>query len=113
MSKLRILAGSIAIASLAACQRQQPAADEHMAHMSPGDVALPAVAASNQQGDLSLPPSARTAAARLAGPDHAVPGLPVHYALAPPLGPPGGPEGAGAHRPARAARGRQPVVPAP
>jgi carboxymethylenebutenolidase len=66
MSKLRILAGSIAIASLAACQRQQPAADEHMAHMSPGDVALPAVAASNQQGDLSLPPSARTVAARLA-----------------------------------------------
>src|SRR5689334_3399468 len=66
MSMLRILAGSIVIASLAACQRQQPAGDEHMAHMSPGDVALPAVASSNQQGDLSLPPSARTVAARLA-----------------------------------------------
>jgi carboxymethylenebutenolidase len=71
MSALRILAGSIAIASLAACQRQK-VADEHMAHMSPGDVALPAVAPSNQQGDLSLPPSARTAAARLAAtPRHA------------------------------------------
>src|SRR5678815_91926 len=47
-------------------------ADEHMAHMSPGDVALPAVSPSNQQGDLSLPPSARTAAARLAAtPRHA------------------------------------------
>jgi len=65
MSKLRILAGSIAIASLAACQRQKPV-DEHMAHMSPGDVALPAVSPSNQQGDLSLPASARTVAARLA-----------------------------------------------
>jgi carboxymethylenebutenolidase len=71
MSRLRILAGSIAVASLAACQRQKPA-DEHMDHMSPGDVALPAVAASNQQGDLSLPPSAKTAAARLAAtPRHA------------------------------------------
>ena len=71
MSTLRILAGSIVIASLAACQRQK-AADEHMDHMSPGDVALPAVAPSNQQGDLSLPPSARTAAARLAAtPRHA------------------------------------------
>jgi carboxymethylenebutenolidase len=65
MSKLRILAGSIAIASLAACQRQQPV-DEHMAHMSPGDVALPTASPSNQQGDLSLPASARTVAARLA-----------------------------------------------
>ena len=67
MSKLRILAGSFAIASLAACQRHQPApADEHTAHMSPGDVALPATNPTNQQGDLSLPPSARTAAARIA-----------------------------------------------
>jgi len=71
MSTLRILAGSVVIASLAACQRQK-VADEHIDHMSPGDVALPAVAPSNQQGDLSLPPSARTAAARLAStPRHA------------------------------------------
>jgi carboxymethylenebutenolidase len=64
MSTLRILAGSIAVASLAACHHQP--ADEHMDHMSSADRAAPTVAQSSQQGDLSLPPSARTAAARLA-----------------------------------------------
>ena len=73
MSTLRILAASIAIASLAACQRQKLApADEHTAHMAPGDVAPAAVTQSNQQGDPSLPPSARSTAARLADtPRHA------------------------------------------
>jgi len=37
-----------------------------MAHMSAGDLALPAVAASNQQGDMSLPASSMHSAARLA-----------------------------------------------
>jgi carboxymethylenebutenolidase len=40
--------------------------DEHMAHMSAGDLALPAVAASNQQGDMKLPASSMHSAARLA-----------------------------------------------
>lgn len=40
--------------------------DEHMAHMSAGDLALPAVAASNQQGDITLPASSMHSAARLA-----------------------------------------------
>jgi carboxymethylenebutenolidase len=64
MSTLRILAGSIAVASLAACHHQP--ADEHMDHMSSADRTAPTVAQSSQQGDLSLPPSARTVAARLA-----------------------------------------------
>jgi carboxymethylenebutenolidase len=64
-----ILASAAAFAAVAACHR--PNADEHMAHMSAGDVASPAVAASGQ-GNPALPPSNNAAAARLAAsPRHA------------------------------------------
>jgi carboxymethylenebutenolidase len=66
MSSLRLLIASCAIASLVtACKKQMPA-DEHMAHMSAGDLATPATAASSSQGHAGLPASASTAAARLA-----------------------------------------------
>jgi carboxymethylenebutenolidase len=49
---------------------QSVAMDDHMAHMSPADVspamAAPTAAASTAQGDPKLPPSANTAAARIA-----------------------------------------------
>jgi carboxymethylenebutenolidase len=55
---------------------QSIAMDDHMAHMSAADMALPPVpasaATSSYQGDAKLPPSAQTAAARLkASPRHA------------------------------------------
>jgi len=63
---LRILIGScLAAGVLTACNRQAPA-DDHMAHMAPGDVSQPAVTPSTSQGDMSLPPSAAHSAARLA-----------------------------------------------
>lgn len=65
MSSPRVFAAACALVSLAACHRQPPM-DEHMAHMSAGDLALPAVAASNQQGDMKLPASSMHSAARLA-----------------------------------------------
>lgn len=65
MSSPRVFAAACALVSLAACHRQPPM-DEHMAHMSAGDLALPAVAASNQQGDITLPASSMHSAARLA-----------------------------------------------
>lgn len=65
MTSVRVLAAAGAAFALAACHRQPPM-DEHMAHMAAGDRAASAVSASSQQGDLSLPPSANHAAARLA-----------------------------------------------
>jgi carboxymethylenebutenolidase len=72
MSLLRVLAGSCAVAGvLSACHRPMPA-DEHMSHMSAGDLAMPTAAPSNNQGPANLPPSNNTAAARLASsPRHA------------------------------------------
>jgi carboxymethylenebutenolidase len=67
MSISRLIIGGCAMASLVtACQRPAPADDDHMAHMSAGDVQAPAVFNSTSIGDPSLPPSATTAAARLA-----------------------------------------------
>jgi carboxymethylenebutenolidase len=72
MPLLRIAIASCAVvAALSACRRQQPA-DEHMAHMSSGDLAPPAVGVSTNQGDPKLPPSNLEAPARLAAsPRHA------------------------------------------
>ena len=71
MSSLRLAGGVCAAAFiLSACHRQPPM-DDHMAHMSAGDLAAPATVASTAQGDMSLPPSNNTAAARLkASPRH-------------------------------------------
>lgn len=72
MSTLRIAIASCAIVgTLSACRRQKPA-DEHMAHMSGGDLAPPAAGMSTNQGDPKLPPSNLQAPARLAAsPRHA------------------------------------------
>ena len=65
-----ILASSVAVVALAACHRPS-AGDEHMAHMSAGDVASPAVSGAGQ-GNPALPPSFNSAPARLAAsPRHA------------------------------------------
>lgn len=65
-----MLASSVAVVALAACHRPS-AGDEHMTHMSAGDMASPAVAPAGQ-GNPSLPPSNNAAAARLAAsPRHA------------------------------------------
>jgi carboxymethylenebutenolidase len=63
-----LVASSLAIIALAACHR--PNADEHVAHMSAGDVATPNVAPAGL-GNLELPPSNNAAKARLeASPRH-------------------------------------------
>jgi carboxymethylenebutenolidase len=73
----RLFVSAVATAALvSACHRPQPAAsDDHMAHMSAGDVAGPALAsgaAGVSQGDPKLPPSDVAAPARLkASPRHA------------------------------------------
>lgn len=59
----KFLGGAVALIALAACHRTGN--DEHMAHMSAGDMASPAVAPAGQ-GSLALPPSNNAAAARLA-----------------------------------------------
>ena len=59
----RILASSVAVVAFTACHRNST--DEHMSHMSAGDMALPSVAPGGQ-GNLALPPSNNAAAARLA-----------------------------------------------
>ncbi|MEP6491914.1 MAG: dienelactone hydrolase family protein [bacterium] len=71
----RFLVGALAIAGVvSACHKPAPQ-DEHMAHMSAGDLAGPALAsglAGASQGDLKLPPSDVAAPARLkASPRHA------------------------------------------
>ena len=72
MSHLRVVAGCCLVAAaVSACHRSQPM-DEHSAHMSAGDLAVPPVVASNSQGIAGLPPSANSAPARLkASPRHA------------------------------------------
>lgn len=65
-----ILGSSFAAIAITACHNR-PSADEHMAHMSAGDMASPAVAPA-AQGNPALPPSNNAAAARLAAsPRHA------------------------------------------
>lgn len=72
MSSLRNAVAACAVAGvLCACHRQPPA-DEHMAHMSAGDLAPPMAGMSSNQGDPKLPPSNLQAPARLAAsPRHA------------------------------------------
>jgi len=66
MSSLRVLMAScLAAGALAACHRP-PVADEHMSHMSAGDVAAPAGGGAVGQGNTALPASNIHAAARLA-----------------------------------------------
>src|SRR5689334_3735946 len=60
-----ILGSSLAAMAITACHNR-PNADEHMAHMSAGDMAAPNAAASSGQGNPALPPSNNAAAARLA-----------------------------------------------
>ena len=63
-----LLASSVVAIALAACHR--PNSDEHITHMSAGDVAAPNAAAGGQ-GNLTLPPSNNAAPARLsASPRH-------------------------------------------
>jgi carboxymethylenebutenolidase len=64
MKMRRLLASSLAFVSVTACHRA-PGVDEHVAHMSPADMAAPNGAAAGL-GDLTLPPSFNTAKARLA-----------------------------------------------
>jgi carboxymethylenebutenolidase len=59
----RLLASSSAIVAFAACHRTSN--DEHIAHMSTGDMASPSVAPAGQ-GSLALPASNNAAAARIA-----------------------------------------------
>ena len=72
MSVRRTITGMTLLgASLSACQLQNRAPDEHMAHMAAGDMATPAIHATGAQGDLKYPASANNAAARLkASPRH-------------------------------------------
>ncbi|MFL5616293.1 MAG: dienelactone hydrolase family protein [Gemmatimonadaceae bacterium] len=58
-----VLTSAVAVLSLAACHRTGN--DEHLAHMSPSDMASPSVAPAGQ-GSAALPPSNNAAAARLA-----------------------------------------------
>src|SRR5262245_38270603 len=73
MSFLRILAVACALAAAGiAWHRQTPPVDDHMAHMSAADMAVPLVTASESQGIAGLPPSNNSAPARLkASPRHA------------------------------------------
>ena len=68
MRSFRILTGACVAGLVSACHRP-PAIDDHMAHMSAADMSAPRTAAdakaSVAQGDMSLPPSANTAPARL------------------------------------------------
>src|SRR5512146_1280218 len=72
MSSLRVLmAGCVAACLLTACHHP-PAADEHMSHMSAGDLAVPPAVNGGGQGNTALPPSNNQAAARIAAsPRHA------------------------------------------
>ena len=69
MRTRNLLASSVAAIALMACHRTNT--DEHMSHMSAGDVASPSVAPVGQ-GNLALPPSNNEAKGRLAAsPRHA------------------------------------------
>lgn len=69
MAGFRVLVGSAAALTLAACQihQQKPQSqmDEHMAHMQAADMTIPDAAQSSSQGNTSLPASNNSAAARL------------------------------------------------
>ena len=66
-----LFACSVATMAIAACHNRANT-DEHMSHMSAGDVAAPNAAVSTAQGNPALPPSNNAAAARLtASPRHA------------------------------------------
>ncbi|MDB4878475.1 MAG: dienelactone hydrolase [Gemmatimonadetes bacterium] len=71
MSFLRVLAGSCVVAGVvSACHHPMPA-DEHMSHMSAGDLAAPSAAVGGNQGAPNLPASNNNAPARLkASPRH-------------------------------------------
>ena len=72
MPSLRIVVASCSVVGLLSACVRQPPADEHMAHMSAGDMATPAAGMSTNQGDPKLPPSNLQAPARLAAsPRHA------------------------------------------
>jgi len=60
----RLFTSALAVASVAACHR--PSADEHLAHMSASDMAVPNGMAAVNQGNPTLPPSYNSATARLA-----------------------------------------------
>jgi carboxymethylenebutenolidase len=67
----RVLMASCVVAGILTACHRPPVADEHMAHMSAGDVAVP-VATGGGQGTMTLPPSNNHAAARIAAsPRHA------------------------------------------
>jgi len=67
MNSPRVLAGAVLAASLLSACHRQPPMDDHMSHMSAGDLASPPPPPSSAaQGDMSLPPSANTAPARIA-----------------------------------------------
>jgi carboxymethylenebutenolidase len=67
----RVLMASCVVAGILTACHRPPVADEHMAHMSAGDIAVP-VAAGGGQGTMTLPPSNNHAAARIAAsPRHA------------------------------------------
>jgi carboxymethylenebutenolidase len=66
MSSLRVLMASCVAAGVLTACHHPPAADEHMAHMSAGDVAVPAAVNSVGQGNMALPASNEHAAARIA-----------------------------------------------
>jgi carboxymethylenebutenolidase len=67
MRSFRLLAGAGIVAGFVSACHRPPAIDDHMAHMSSADMSAPlsAARATSQQGDMSLPPSANTAPARL------------------------------------------------
>ena len=66
-----LFACSVATVAVAACHNRANS-DEHLSHMSAGDVAAPNAAAGATQGNPALPPSNNAAAARLAAsPRHA------------------------------------------
>src|SRR5437868_14969571 len=68
MRTRNLVASSVAAIALMACHRTNT--DEHITHMSAGDVAAPNAAAGGQ-GNLTLPPSNNAAPARLsASPRH-------------------------------------------
>ena len=76
MSFLRVFTGTCVVASMVtACNRQQPAADEHMSHMSAGDLAAPApepparrrATSSFPRATTTQPPASRRARAMRSG----------------------------------------------
>ncbi len=72
MNVLRVVSGTCIIAGLVSACHKTPPLDDHMAHMSPTDMAAPGAARSGNQGTAGLPASNNNAAARLAAtPRHA------------------------------------------